>query len=441
LNRISALFSLGIKGVARIAYPLRIIGYNLAAVILIIARIDIDKFDAPSMFAAFTLVAYPHLIYFINRRFDSSKQVEKWAQKGDLFLSGILISFLHFSLFPTLAFSTMAMSSYLSVYGFKRFYEVLIAIAIGILVILPFEGLEVADRNSFTVNILSGLFLAMYSIIYAITNYNWAKKLIATRKDLSKQKEDIEKQRDQLLQINQEKNSLISIVSHDLKSPLQQMKGMITLLELEGNNFTPDQKKYLQMMTQSSDRLLSMVSRILDVESIDKRKLTLELESVVMDKFIKDLIPYYQTLANAKDIRIHYQCANPLLAVATDTNYLKPIIDNLVSNAIKFSPRERNIYLRLNQSGSFVRLSVIDEGPGISPEDEEKLFQKFAKLSNKPTAGESSSGLGLSIVRKYAEAMGGVVRYKRQRKPGSWFVVELPLTEEKEGRIIKKNQG
>lgn len=436
MNRISALFSLGLKGVAKIAYPLRVFGYNLAAVILITARLDIDRFDVPSMFAAFILVAYPHVIFFFNRRFDSDRSVEKWAQKGDLVLSGILISFLHFSLFPTLAFGTMALSSYISVHGFKRFYEMIAALLIGILVILPFEGLEMADRNSFVVNILSGFFLAMYSIIYAITNYNWAKKLIATRKDLSKQKEDIEKQRDQLLQINQEKNSLISIVSHDLKSPLQQMKGMITLLELEGATFTPDQKKYLQMMMQSSERLLNMVTRILDVESIDKRKLKLELESVLMDAFVRELIPYYQTLADPKEIRIHYQCANPGLHAAADPNYLKPIIDNLVSNAIKFSPREKNIFLRLNQSGQYVRLSVIDEGPGISEEDEAKLFQKFAKLSNKPTAGESSSGLGLSIVRKYAEAMGGLVRYKRQRKPGSWFVVEIPITEEKAGRKL-----
>ena len=102
------------------------------------------------------------------------------------------------------------------------------------------------------------------------------------------------------------------------------------------------------------------------------------------------------------------------------------VLENLVSNAVKYSPPGKNIFVRLQHSAEAVRCEVQDEGPGLSPEDQKKLFGKFARLSAKPTGGEHSTGLGLSIVKKMVEAMNGKVWCESELGKGATFIVEFP---------------
>ena len=108
-------------------------------------------------------------------------------------------------------------------------------------------------------------------------------------------------------------------------------------------------------------------------------------------------------------------------------NVTVQVLDNLVSNAVKYSPPGRNIFVRLNQAAEAIRCQVQDEGPGLSAEDQKKLFGKFARLSAKPTAGEPATGLGLSIVKKMVEAMNGRVWCESEPGQGATFVVEFPV--------------
>jgi signal transduction histidine kinase len=103
------------------------------------------------------------------------------------------------------------------------------------------------------------------------------------------------------------------------------------------------------------------------------------------------------------------------------------VLDNIISNAVKYSPHRKNIFIRLKSSSEAVRIEIQDEGPGISPDDMQKLFGKFARLSARPTGGEHSTGLGLSIVKKMVEAMNGRVWCESELGKGATFIVELPI--------------
>ena len=138
------------------------------------------------------------------------------------------------------------------------------------------------------------------------------------------------------------------------------------------------------------------------------------------------MINNYQEQTKVKNIKLHLEFQTPLLIALVDKITSKGILDNLISNAIKYSPLDKNIYIRLYQRDSYIHSEIQDEGPGLSESDLLKLFGKFTRLSSKPTGGEHSTGLGLFIVKKLVEAMKGKVWCESQLGQGSTFIVEFP---------------
>ena len=116
------------------------------------------------------------------------------------------------------------------------------------------------------------------------------------------------------------------------------------------------------------------------------------------------------------------------MTATLDSSLLIQILDNLLSNAIKFSEFNSEVFVNLKQTQQTIRIEIRDQGPGISEEDKKKLFKKFQKLKAQPTAGESSTGLGLSIVKKYVDAMNGKVWCESKPGVGAQFIVEFPTT-------------
>ncbi len=135
----------------------------------------------------------------------------------------------------------------------------------------------------------------------------------------------------------------------------------------------------------------------------------------------------YTPQAEAKAICFSTDYAAESIIAFVDESATMQVIDNIVSNAVKYSPRGKNIFISLQSSEDAVRVEVRDEGPGISKEDMQKLFGKFARLSAQPTGGEHSTGLGLSIVKKMVEAMNGRVWCESELGKGAAFIVELPI--------------
>ena len=143
----------------------------------------------------------------------------------------------------------------------------------------------------------------------------------------------------------------------------------------------------------------------------------------IIDKIAKQ----FETKARDKhlEIAVSHQEKEPIL-INVDIHYFTQIIENLISNAIKFSPQGMSIKINSSNDGKYSRICVIDEGPGISFEDQHKLFGKYQRLTARPTAGESSTGLGLSIVKRFTEALNGKVWCESELGQGATFIVELP---------------
>ena len=128
--------------------------------------------------------------------------------------------------------------------------------------------------------------------------------------------------------------------------------------------------------------------------------------------------------AAEKDIKINYEIPDNLMVMALE-EYLYHIFDNLISNAIKFSPKGKNITVGLREMPNILEASITDEGPGLSDDDKQKLFRKFQRLSAKPTGGEHSTGIGLSIVQKYVQLSKAYISCRSQLGNGATFVVKF----------------
>jgi signal transduction histidine kinase/ligand-binding sensor domain-containing protein len=265
------------------------------------------------------------------------------------------------------------------------------------------------------------------------------KEIIESNEKLAKQKEELEIQSEniaqqnnaleiinqELKQLNEEKNSLIGVVAHDLRSPLNQLKGMLTILQYTLNSPTDEQKKIIESSNESIERLRNMISRILDINTIETKKIDIKFEKCDLHELLEKVIEGMKVTAEKKQIQLHLEHLEHAIFAKADINYLRQVFENLISNAIKFSPREKNVWIKIQSDFRCAKVCVKDEGQGINEEDQKKLFGKFQKLSARPTAGEESTGLGLSIAKKYIEAMHGSIGCESQLGNGATFYVEL----------------
>jgi signal transduction histidine kinase len=240
---------------------------------------------------------------------------------------------------------------------------------------------------------------------------------------LELQNEEILNKNEELLSLNVEKNNLIGIVAHDLKSPLNQIKGLLSLVKMTGK-VDEESAKYLGMMELSAVRLNEMIAKILDVEAIESRQMNLKIEGINLSEILNNVADRYINDAVKKNIIINRNIPVGVIAQA-DKNYAEQVLENLVSNAIKFSPYERSVFINLTTDNGKAVCEVKDQGPGLSEEDKKKLFGKYQKLSAKPTGNEISTGLGLSIVKKFVEAMSGEIWCESELEKGASFFVKF----------------
>jgi signal transduction histidine kinase len=242
---------------------------------------------------------------------------------------------------------------------------------------------------------------------------------------VQKQKDEILHKNDELLNLNNEKNNLIGIVAHDLKSPLNQMKGLLSIIKLTSKSLDEETAQYVEMMESSTNRLTDMIGKILDVEAIDAKQVNLTMESVPLSDVIRSLIERFQLLARQKNIAL-FSTIEKDINVFADRLYTEQVFENLISNAIKFSPVNKKIFVNVSQHNGKVIGEIKDEGPGLSEDDKKKLFGKYQKLSARPTGNEISTGLGLSIVKKFVDAMNGEIWCESEVGKGASFFVKLP---------------
>lgn len=236
----------------------------------------------------------------------------------------------------------------------------------------------------------------------------------------------IESQNLQLEKLSEEKSKLISIASHDLRSPLVRIQSLLSLLSIEGS-LTPEQKNILTTAQREAKHQTEMIKEILDLYAIDEGTKKINLQQVQIPMLITGMITDFQVIARKKNITIRFENKTQAKEVIGDLMYLKQIFENLLSNAIKFSYPNSNITITLQSTPQTMQISFKDEGQGLDAEDHKKLFKRFQRLSAQPTGGEASTGLGLSIAKKYTEVMNGSLICISEKGKGATFTVELPL--------------
>jgi signal transduction histidine kinase len=279
--------------------------------------------------------------------------------------------------------------------------------------------------------------------------------------ELESANQEIALKNQHLEELNNEKNEFLGIVAHDLKSPILSIKLLAQLLH-DTNVAQEERIRFTNTIISSSDQLSRIISNLLNVNAIERGGITLDITPFNLSVAAYSVFEEYTPRAEAKNVALHFESFTDGECLGDHTAVLQ-VMDNLVSNALKYSPGNKNVWFRIygekawtqrndtayalqtgvqNATNGFagdvhkyptklcVRIEVQDEGPGLSEDDMKKLFGKFQRLSAKPTSGEQSTGLGLSIVKKMVEAMNGEVWCESAFGQGAVFVVELPQAEE-----------
>lgn len=273
--------------------------------------------------------------------------------------------------------------------------------------------------------------------------------------ELMQQRTLLQQKNDDLNALNAEKSEILSIAAHDLKNPLTGLKGMLEILR-SGDDFKP---AYLTKMTltmqQSVDRMFEIIRNLLDIQALEEGAIKPQFATFDMVSVVKSLVDSYRLPAAKKRITIDFKANAPEVRCYADKQLLLQICDNIVSNALKYSPPQKTVIIRtllfenmmefeqhirqysvseLHHLAKFsleqplAVLFVQDEGPGFTDEDKRRLFQKFARLSAQPTGGEHSTGLGLSITKRLVDSMNGAIWCESLSGEGARFIVAFGVS-------------
>ncbi|MFZ5972748.1 MAG: ATP-binding protein [Bacteroidota bacterium] len=267
-----------------------------------------------------------------------------------------------------------------------------------------------------------GTFLLIIVVMYRKRNEQ-KEKIEIQRQSIALKNEQLEKRNEHLVALDEEKNNLIKILAHDLRTPINHVQGLAQVFLLSNPQLPEDQKQIIQNITDASLRLNKMISNILDIDAAENKRIKILEENVDIRALLQKVIRSFDKQAQKKEMELVLQPHDGSPVIFGDPLFLIQVFENLISNALKFSPKHKQVSVVIREEGSEVRISVIDQGPGLSEEDQQLLFKKFQRLSTHPTDGEKSTGLGLSIVKQYVELMGGRVWCESEPGKGAAFHV------------------
>lgn len=348
---------------------------------------------------------------------------------------------------------------------------------------LAMKEAEIQQQRQNQRNLLIGLGLVITIVLLLLYGYNIKQRsetaLQHKNLELERANHQISLQNQHLEELNNEKNELMGIVAHDLKNPILSIKLLSQLIHDQATLTAEERQRFTSTIISSSEQMARIINNLLDVNAIERGGI--KLTKSVFDLAVAAYTTFeeYEPIAANKGITLHFESNGDAECIA-DKTATAQILDNLVSNAIKYSPKGKNVWIRviahaewkhtdshhqqpanaspvkngdtlslantrttngtatttIEHSARYaptpycVRVEIQDEGPGLSDEDKKKLFGKFVRLSAQPTAGEGSTGLGLSIVKKMVTAMNGHVWCESVYGQGATFIVELPEYDE-----------
>jgi two-component system sensor histidine kinase/response regulator len=230
---------------------------------------------------------------------------------------------------------------------------------------------------------------------------------------------------------NEAKSIFLANVSHELRTPLSILLSTTQMLKIHIKNNSNKidlqfLKKQLDMQTQNCYRLLRLVNNLIDITKMDTGNFSLNKKRLDIIRIIKSIVLSIEEYMHTKSLNLEFQTNTDSLIMSFDPDSIERILLNLLSNAIKFTPSGGTIRVKAAVDG-ILRISVSDNGIGISPEQQETIFERFKQVDGILTRRYEGSGIGLSLVKQLAEMHGGTIGLKSEKGKGSEFIVELPI--------------
>jgi K+-sensing histidine kinase KdpD len=223
-----------------------------------------------------------------------------------------------------------------------------------------------------------------------------------------------------------ENESLLKIISHDIRAPFTQLFAMMQLLDLEEGNISENQRHYFDRMYHSLASGMEMVKNLHDCRAIDKNNITVVSEELQLVPFIEKITQSFHKLARLKSIKLNFEKGSLNPVIETDAYILEKIFANVLSNTIKFPPNGSQVVIKLEKRGSNIITIFEDDGPGIPDNELSKIFEKYSKLSPKPSMGESTTGLGMYLSKYFAELINGHIEAENTTDSGLRVKIILP---------------
>lgn len=303
------------------------------------------------------------------------------------------------------------------------------------------DDIEILQHNTHTPLAIfsTPIFNETHKFSYVLTvlqNIQAQKQIEATRIHLAQEQEaknvalklnkEIKQKNNALLHLNEEKDEFLGIVAHDLKNPLSVILGLSEeIQEGEAELTKEDICSLVDTIQTSAHQMLTLIINLLDVNMIESGQIQARTTLVDIQKVVQNLIKQYQIRAQNKNITIEFQVDVQDCHIESDETILHQIFDNLLSNALKYSPYGETVIIRLHHKNSQIVCSFYDNGQGLTAEEQESLFKKFSRLSPKPTAHEHSTGLGLFIVKKLADLIQASIHCESEPNKGACFSVQF----------------
>lgn len=267
-----------------------------------------------------------------------------------------------------------------------------------------------------------------------------SQELIATNNELKEKSdalkiltEELKNSNEKLVQIDQLKDDFLTTVTHEIRTPLTSIKALSEILFDNEELETEERKHFLETIINESDRMGRLINQVLDLEKYESGKRKLRTENIRIDAWVQSVMATLEPLVKEKKIKLIKEIDTELTYLVADRDKMTQMLINLVSNSIKFVPAEYGkISVKVSKKADSMIVEIQDNGPGIAPEFQELIFNKFYQAENQNIRKPKGTGLGLAITKKIVDLHNGQIVVKSELGEGAIFTVTLPLNREKE---------
>lgn len=238
---------------------------------------------------------------------------------------------------------------------------------------------------------------------------------------------NIDQLKSELDRLKDEKYNLLKLINHDIRSPFNRIFALLQLFEMESGEISNQQKEYIDSMYLSILSGLEMIQNLRDMREIDAGNIEIDTAEFDLVKTIQKSIKTYYKQIELKKINIINDLSFESAQLHSDEYFVQRVIENVLSNAIKFSKEEKDIIIRVKKGDDAFLIEIQDFGEGIKQEEEHLLFKKFKVLSSIASGGAGSLGLGLYNTKYFLNKLKGSISLNRKNEIGSSFTIKLPL--------------